>query len=66
MNNETNNRTTAAAASPLTVKEAPQPVLVKKIEKTTYRVNIHFRETNKDTISDKIKRLLLNDSEKIS
>mgnify|MGYP002800729608 FL=1 len=66
MNNETNNRTTAAAASPLTVKEAPQPVLVKKIEKTTYRVKIHFSETNKETISDKIKRLILNDSEKIS
>lgn len=66
MNNETNNRNTAAAASPLTVKEATQPVMVKKIGKTTYRVKIHFSETSKETMSDKIKRLILNDSEKIS
>ena len=66
MNNETSNRTTAAAASPLTATEAPQLVMVKKIGKTTYRVKIHFSETSKETISDKIKRLILNDSEKIS
>ena len=66
MNNETGNRTTAVAASPLTVKETPQPVMVKKIGKTTYRVKIHFSETSKETMSDKIKRLILNDSEKIS
>ena len=66
MNNDTSNRSTPAAASPLTVKEAPQPVMVKKIGKTTYRVTIHFSETSKETMSDKIKRLILNDSEKIS
>ena len=66
MNNETSNRTTATAASPLTATEAPQPVMVKKIGKTTYRVKIHFSETSKETMSDKIKRLILNDSEKIS
>ncbi|BDE85858.1 hypothetical protein CE91St42_03160 [Oscillospiraceae bacterium] len=67
MNNEATNRTTAAAdASPLTVKEAAPPVMVKKIGKTTYRVKIHFSETSKETMSDKIKRLILNDSEKIS
>lgn len=66
MNNETGNRTTAAAASPLTATEAPQHVMVKKIGKTTYRVKIHFSETSKETMSDKIKRLILNDSEKIS
>ena len=66
MNNETGNHITAAAASPLTAKEAPQPVMVKKIGKTTYRVKIHFSETSKETMSDKIKRLILNDSEKIS
>ena len=65
MNNETANRTTAAT-SPLTVKEAPQPVMIKKIGNTTYRVKIHFSETSRETMSDKIKRLILNDSEKIS
>ena len=53
-------------ASPLTVKEAAPPVMIKKIGKTTYRVKIHFSETSKETMSDKIKRLILNDSEKSS
>ena len=67
MNNETRKTaSTPAAASPLTVKEAPQPVMIKKIGKTTYHVKIHFSETSKETMSDKIKRLILNDSEKIS
>lgn len=66
MNNNTTNRTATAAASSLTAKEAPQPVMIKKIGKTTYRVKIHFSETSKETMSDKIKRLILNDSEKIS
>ena len=66
MNNDTSNRSTPATASPLTVKEAAPPVMIKKIEKTTYRVKIHFSETSKETMSDKIKRLILNDSEKSS
>ena len=40
--------------------------MIKKIGKTTYLVKIHFSETSKETMSDKIKRLILNDSEKIS
>ncbi|MGY3666027.1 MAG: transposon-encoded TnpW family protein [Roseburia sp. 1XD42-69] len=40
--------------------------MIKKIGKTTYCVKIHFSETSKETMSDKIKRLILNDSEKIS
>ncbi len=66
MNNNTTNRTATAAASPLTAKEAPQPVMIKKIGKTTYRVKIHFSETSKETMSDKIKWPILNDCEKIS
>ena len=66
MNNDTGNRSTPATASPLTVKEAAPPVMIKKIGKTTYRVKIHFSETSKETMSDKIKRLILNDSEKSS
>lgn len=62
MNNDTSNRSTPATASPLTVKEAAPPVMIK----TTYRVKIHFSETSKETMSDKIKRLILNDSEKSS
>ena len=66
MNNETTNRAATAATSPLTVKETAPPVMIKKIGKTTYRVKIHFSETSKETMSDKIKRLILNDSEKSS
>ena len=66
MNNDTSNRSTPAAASPLTVKAAAPPVMIKKIGKPTYRVKIHFSETSKETMSDKIKRLILNDSEKSS
>ena len=66
MNNGTSNRSTPATASPLTVKEAAPPVMIKQIGKPTYRVKIHFSETSKETMSDKIKRLILNDSEKSS
>ena len=37
------------------------PVLVKKIGKTTYRVTIHFSNTSRETMSDKIKRMLRNE-----
>ncbi len=37
------------------------PTLVKKIGKTTYRVTIHFSATSRETMSDKIKRMLLNE-----
>ena len=39
----------------------PAPDLVKKIGKTTYRVRVHFSETSKETMSDKIKRMLRNE-----
>ena len=56
---------------PLPVKEdgnappAPDairpPDLVKTIGKTTYRVRVHFSETSRETMSDKIKRMLRNE-----
>ncbi len=50
---------------PLPVAEGstapPAPDLVKKIGKTTYRVKVHFSETSKETMSDKIKRMLRNE-----
>ncbi len=52
-------------ALPLPVTEGgnapPAPDLVKKIGKTTYRVKVHFSETSKETMSDKIKRMLRNE-----
>ena len=56
---------------PLPVKEdgnappAPDairpPDLVKTIGKTTYRVRVHFSETSRETMEDKIKRMLRNE-----
>jgi len=52
-------------ALPLPVTEGgsapPAPDLVKKIGKTTYWVKVHFSETSKETMSDKIKRMLRNE-----
>ena len=42
-------------------KTEDTPVLVKKIGKTTYRVSIHFSTTSRETMSDKIKRMLRNE-----
>ena len=66
MSNEPSKTSTPAAASPLTAKEAEQPDIVKKIGNTTYRVKIHFSTTSKETMSDKIKRLIVRECEKIS
>lgn len=41
------------------------PALVKKIGKTTYVVRVHFSETSKETVSDKIKRMLKNEVEQM-
>lgn len=58
MNNETNNHSTAAAASPLTAK----PDFVKNIGGTTFDIHIHFSETSRETFTDKVVRLIQNDS----
>ena len=42
--------------------DAVKPLdLVKTIGKTTYRVRVHFSETSRETMSDKIKRMLRNE-----
>ncbi|MCC8097549.1 MAG: transposon-encoded TnpW family protein [Eubacterium sp.] len=37
--------------------------IVKKIGNTTYTINLHFSETSKQNMSDKIIRLIKNSSE---
>ena len=44
-----------------TVPAKNPPALVKKIGRTTYIVRIHFSKTSKETMSDKIKRMLKNE-----
>ena len=41
--------------------ETDRPDLVKKIGKTTYKVKAHFNPNSRETMSDKIKRLLRNE-----
>ena len=49
---------TPAAVSPLTAK----PDLVKNIGGTTFDIHIHFSETSRETFTDKVVRLIQNDS----
>jgi len=44
-----------------TTTRAEQPDLVKRIGKTTYRVRVYFNPNSKETITDKIFRLLRNE-----
>ena len=50
-----NDKTTTATP------RAEQPDFVKRIGKTTYKVNVHFSTTSKETMSDKIIRMLRNE-----
>ena len=45
-----------------TTAKSEQPDFVKRIGNTTYKVNIHFSTTSKETMSDKIMRLIQNDT----
>lgn len=40
------------------------PVLVRRIGKTTYMVGIHFSQTSRETMDDKVLRLMKNDIRK--
>lgn len=51
-----NNTNTA-----LSLNGMVQADFVKRIGKTTYMVNVHFSTTSKETMSDKIMRLVQND-----
>ena len=44
-------------------KATDTPALVKTIGKTTYIVNVHFSDTAKETVADKLKRLISTDAE---
>jgi len=41
--------------------KAAQPDFVKRIGTTTYKVNVHFSTTSKETLNDKILRMLRNE-----
>ena len=39
------------------------PCLQKKIDKTTYLVEVHFSDTSTQSVGDKLKRVILHDLE---
>jgi deferrochelatase/peroxidase EfeB len=53
--------TTDKTNQPIPTDKSEQPDLVKRIGKTTYKVKAHFSTTSKETMSDKIKRMLRNE-----
>ena len=40
---------------------SPAGIFSVKIENTTYVVGVHFSQTTKDTLEDKMKHLIVND-----
>lgn len=56
MNNDTSK--TSHTTAPLDAK----PDLVKRIGNTTFDIHIHFSETSRETFTDKVVRLIKNDS----
>ena len=56
----------APAASGKTSRTQDRPPdLVKKIGKTTYLVRVHFSQTSRETLEDKIKRMLRDEVRRI-
>ena len=44
-------------------KTSETPALVKRIGKTTYIVNVHFSDTARETVAEKLKRIIASDDE---
>ncbi len=57
MNNDTSKTSPTAA---------PLPDLVKRIGNTTFDIHIHFSETSRETFTDKVVRLIENDSDSVT
>ena len=47
--------------SEVTDEKPKSTTFTKKIGRTTYVVDVHFSETSKETMEDKIKRLIINE-----
>ena len=55
-----NHENTTPIATPI-IQPNDAPAMVRKIGKTTYKVRVHFSDTSRETMSDKIKRMLKNE-----
>ena len=55
--------TTATQANPITkIPIAPTPTITKRIGGTTYQISVHLSQTSNETMSDKISRMIKNES----
>lgn len=55
-----NHENSTPIATPV-IQPNGAPAMVRKIGKTTYKVRVHFSTTSRETMSDKIKRMLKNE-----
>ena len=55
-----NHENTTPFTTPV-IQPNDAPAMVRKIGKTTYKVRVHFSDTSRETMSDKIKRMLKNE-----
>ncbi len=58
--------TIAEAQTPIRRDEAEPVKMQKRIGSTTYEVAVHFSQTSKETLDDKIMRLIRNTGEEIA
>jgi hypothetical protein len=59
-----NSKTTTGRNRPTTIPTitAAPPRFTKRIGSTTYRVNVHFSKTSRETANDKIARLVRSET----
>ena len=64
-NRETQLSANVSGASEKNSHDRP-PDMVRKIRKTTYKVWAHFSESGKETLDDKVKRMLRDDVQRMA
>ena len=53
--------TRSAVSAALPINDQRQPKMTKKLGNTTYDVFVHFSKTSKETMTDKVMRLIRNE-----
>lgn len=66
MNNETTQCTEATDNPALNAIGKPQPTFVQQVGNTTFDIHVLFSKSSKETFTDKVLRLIRNDSEVIT
>jgi len=56
------NKSSNVAVTPDSEDQARPVIMLKRIGSTTYEVSVHFSQTSKETVNDKIARLIKNET----